>query len=39
MDLLHKDKSLDFESALLKFDRIHAEQILEGALSEIILFR
>ncbi|APH38618.1 cobalamin B12-binding domain-containing protein [Methanohalophilus halophilus] len=34
MDRLNKDKALDFENALLEFDRVHAEQILEGALSE-----
>jgi methanogenic corrinoid protein MtbC1 len=34
MDHLHKNESLDFESALLKFDRVHAGQILEGALLE-----
>ncbi|WP_462272359.1 cobalamin B12-binding domain-containing protein [Methanohalophilus sp.] len=34
MNDLNKDKSLDFENALLNFDRVHAEQILEGALSE-----
>lgn len=34
MDHSNKDKSLDFENALLKFDRVHAGQILEDALSE-----
>jgi methanogenic corrinoid protein MtbC1 len=34
MDHSNKDKALDFESALLKFDRVYAEQILEGALSK-----
>jgi len=34
MNNLNKDKALDFENALLEFDRIYAEQILEGALSE-----
>ena len=34
MNYPNKNKSLDFENALLKFDRVHAGQIIEDALSE-----